>query len=210
MRNRALKRRYFNYDLYFVNDKEETKGSERKEHMAKPVYPLIQVLEIKKKRVDDAEKVVKEKTRILEKENEILAKVQAKRDAVAKHYDDKLAQLRDGLDEGVSTIKIQQMKTYLKVVKEDLIREDKKVEAQTAQVELAEKNLEAAKQILRDRRQEVDKLNMHQEEWEKKMLKELKKKEAKTQDEIGSTMYLSNKKKNKELQDKSSKKKKIT
>ena len=41
--------------------------------MVKETYPLKQVLEIKKRRVDEAQKVLKEKQQILEKEKEKLA-----------------------------------------------------------------------------------------------------------------------------------------
>ena len=48
--------------------------------MAKIVYPLKQVLEVKQKRVEDAEKVVLEKKLALEKEQEKLAQREADRD----------------------------------------------------------------------------------------------------------------------------------
>jgi flagellar biosynthesis chaperone FliJ len=162
--------------------------------MAKaPLYPLEQVLKIKKKRVADAEKVVKEKQRLLEKEEKKLKEAQKALQKVQDHHDDKLAQIRDALDTGKKPYKVQQMKDYLKIVKEDLVTEEKKVKTQEKVVKEAEKNLEQAKKVLREKRQEVDKLSTHKEEWLYQQLKEIRRLENKQQDELGSLIYQSKK-----------------
>src|ERR1700722_13296440 len=120
--------------------------------MTNPVYPLAQVLDVKRKRVEDAERFVQEKEKALAKEKEILAQKEADRDKVQRHHDAKLKQMRDEMDQGTTSPKIQQMKVYLKVVKERLAVEEKKVKDQKQQVETAEKNLEAAKEVLRVKR----------------------------------------------------------
>lgn len=153
------------------------------------VYPLKQIIEVKQKRVDDAEKVVKDKQLALTKEQQKLAEREAERDKVKDHKKDKLQQLRDTLDEGTTTTKIQQMKVYLKLVDEKLVVEEKKVKDQKEQVKTAEKNLEQAKQDLHRKRQEVDKLLMHKKDWEKEKRKELEAKEASEQDELGSIIF---------------------
>ena len=84
--------------------------------MKLPPYPLLQVLDIKRRRVEEAEKVLKEKLKALEKEREILKEREKERDKVLKHQLDKLAQLRHQMDTGHSSVKIQQMKSYLEVV----------------------------------------------------------------------------------------------
>lgn len=153
------------------------------------VYPLKQVIEVKQKRVEDAEKVVKEKELALEKEKEILAKKEAERDKAKKHYNDKLKQMRDEMDHGTTSPKIQQMKAYLKVAKERIVAEEKKVKEQQVQVENAEKNLENAKEDLRLKRQEVDKLLSHRKDWIKEMRKEQEIIEGREQDELGSIIF---------------------
>lgn len=153
------------------------------------IYPLKQVLEVKQKRVDDAEKVVNEKLKALEKEQEILKQKEADRDKAKKHYEDKLKQMRKLMDEGTTSPKILQMKAYLKVAKERVTLEEKKVVDQKKQVETAEKNLEAAKATLKLKRLEVDKLQSHRVDWTKEMRKELDVIEAREQDELGSVMY---------------------
>jgi len=163
--------------------------------MAEVVYPLKQVLEIKQRRVDDAEKVVKEKQQALEKEKEKLAQREAERDKVKQHMKDKLAQLRDTLDHATTSPKVQQMKAYLKVAQEKLAIEEKKVKDQQDQVDLAQKNVDLAKEELKRKRQEVDKLLTHQKDWEKSMRKEMEIIEGREQDELGNVTYTIHKKK---------------
>lgn len=157
--------------------------------MSKAVYPLGQIIDVKKRRVEEAEKIVKEKVAALEKEKEKLAQREADRDKVKKHKADKLKQLRDLLDHESTSPKIQQMKVYLKVVDEKLVIEEKKVKEQQEQVNIAEKNLEQARQELHQRRQEVDKLLNHKKDWEKQMAKELQIVEGREQDELGAIMH---------------------
>lgn len=153
------------------------------------VYPLKQVLEVKQRRAEDAEKVVKEKQLALNKELEKLAEREAERDKVKSHRKDKLQQLRDEMDHGTTTTKIQQMKVYLKLVDEKLKVEEKKVKDQQEQVKVAENNLEQAKIELQRKRQEVDKLLMHKKDWEKEKRKELEVIESREQDELGSIIH---------------------
>ena len=156
-----------------------------------PPYPLGQVLEVKMKRVEDAERVVKEKLKELEVEKEKLKKREEERDKVKNHYEDKLLQLRHEYDTGTTSNKIDQAKVYIKVVQERLKVEEKKVKDQQAAVETAEKNVELAKNQLRQRQKEQDKIETHKKEWIKDTLKELAILETREEDEVGSTMFLS-------------------
>lgn len=155
----------------------------------KETYPLKQVLEIKIKRVEDAERVVKEKRQALEQEQEKLIKAEEARDKVREHQQDKLLQLREELDQGTTSPKIIQMKVYLKVVQEKLALEEKKVKDQKAKVVAAEKELEEAKHQLYLRRQEVDKIETHKTSWKKEKAKEMQLEEEKEMDEIGNIIY---------------------
>lgn len=157
--------------------------------MAKIVYPLKQVLEVKQKRVEDAEKVVAEKDLALKKEQEKLAQREAERDKVKSHLADKFTQMRQEMDGGTTSPKIQQMKAYIKVVQEKLKAEEKKVKDQQDQVDLAQKNLDLAKEELKRKRQEVDKLVTHRKDWEKEMRKEQEIIEGREQDELGTITY---------------------
>lgn len=157
-------------------------------------YPLKQVLEVKKKRVEDAEKVVVEKREALAKEEEKLKQREAERDKVKAHHDAKLSQLREELDHGTTTDKIQQMKAYIKVVKENLKNEEKKVKEQKEQVQQAEKNLQDAIRALAQKRIEVDKLEMHKTDWLKVLNRELEIKEENDFNEQGSVIYSMKKK----------------
>lgn len=158
--------------------------------MKMPAYPLLEVMNIKKKRVEDQERVVKEKKAKLEQEMQKLRDREADRDKVLKHHNDKLEQLRHELDTGTTTEKIKMMKVYLKEVKEKLKIEEKKVKEQKDQVELATKDLDVAEKELKKRRQDVDKLNVHRVDWEKEIRLEMEMKELDQQDEMGNVIFL--------------------
>ncbi len=161
----------------------------------KSKYPLEQVLAVKKDRVEKAERVVEEKKRALKTEEEKLKKVEEERDKVLNHHKDKLSQLRHALDTGTTSDEVLQMKSYLKVVKEKLVKEEAKVKTQKEQVRVAEKKLEDAKVDLKKKRTEEEKISLHKEQWMKEMRLEEAKKEANEQDEIGQLLYESNKRK---------------
>lgn len=161
--------------------------------MAQIVYPLEEVLAIKRRRVEEAEKILKQKIAALEAEKKKLAECEAARDKVKEHLIDKMKQLRAILDEGTTSPKIEEMRVYIKVVKERLLVEDKKVAEQQKQVDIAEANVEEARSQLKRRRQEVDKLIIHREDWWKAMNKELEIAEGREQDEVGSVTHMMHK-----------------
>lgn len=159
--------------------------------MKRPVYPLKQVLEVKIKRMEDAEKKVQEKKKLLEIEQQKLIEKEKERDRVLEHHNAKLQQLRDELDHGTTSYDVEMMKNYLKLCKENVAIEEKKVKEQKNLVEVAEKNLELARQEWKEKRKEVDKLHTHQGEWAKEMKIELDKLEEYEQEELGNTIFLS-------------------
>lgn len=164
----------------------------------KAKYPLEQVLTVKKDRVEKAERVVEEKKRALEVEQEKLKKAEEERDKVLKHHQDKLTQLRKALDEGTTSDEVIQMKVYLKVVKEKLVKEEEKVKTQKEQVRKAERILDEAKVELKKKRLEEEKINLHREQWIKEMKIEHSTQEAKEEDEIGQVLYEAQRRKKKE------------
>lgn len=158
--------------------------------MAQIVYPLEEVLEVKRRRVEEAEKQLSKKIAALEVEQKKLEECQEARDKVKNHLIDKMVKLRKILDEGTTSPKIEEMKVYIKVVKERLQTEEKKVDEQKKQVATAEKNVEIAREELKRKRQEVDKLEMHRVDWWKEMNKELEILEGREQDEMGSVIFM--------------------
>lgn len=156
-----------------------------------PPYPLAEVLVVKKKRVTDAEEIVKQKQKILDDEKIKLKTAEEARDKVKQHYDDKLRQLRQELDEGTTSVRIDRCKLYLKIVQEKLLIEEKKVKQQQAQVEVAEKNLKLAQEELKKKRKELDKIEEHKKYWTKETVQDLLLQESRQEDELGSLMFLS-------------------
>ncbi|MGE5195914.1 MAG: type III secretion T3S chaperone [Anaerolineae bacterium] len=155
-----------------------------------PKYPLEQLVIIKQKKLDEAEKVLQEKKRALEKELDKLHALEKERNTVKEHKQAKLTQLRQTLDEGSTTDKIQQMKQYLKVVDEELKQKESKVKEQKKQVDAAEKQVEAARADLLKKQQDIEKLAMHRKEWDKEVYALMEHQEAIETDEIGSAMHV--------------------
>ena len=157
----------------------------------KIVYPLEEVLDVKRRRVDEAYKVLQEKRKVLQQEKNKLLEQEAARDKVLKHRNEKLQQLYDLLEDITTSEEIQQHKRYIEVVNEKLAAEEEKVQKQKEQVELAEKEVLLAEEHWREKRKEVEKLETHKEQWLKQMKKELAAEEAKEQEELGSSMFIS-------------------
>ena len=148
-------------------------------------YPLEDLLRIKIKRFDQAVKLFEETTEKLLNEREKLFEIEKERDEVVAHKMDKLKQLRDALDKGTRTDKIQQIKIYIEVVDERIISKQKKVDTQQDVVEKVEKELEEAKKNLFDKKKELEKIKIHKDEWKIEMREIEKQIEATEQDEIG-------------------------
>jgi multidrug resistance efflux pump len=153
------------------------------------IYPLEAIIKVKERRVENQEKVVKEKELALQKEKDKLAQCEAARDKAKEHLQNKLTQLRQELDHSTTTDKVQQMKAYLNVAKDKLAVEEKKVKDQQLQVDNANKALEAAKEELRIKRQEVEKLQIHKKDWLVTARRELEIIEGREQDEVGSITH---------------------
>ncbi len=164
--------------------------------MKLPEYPLAQVLSVKIRRVEEAELALSKRSKELEKEKEILIKKEQERDKVKQHKRDKLNQMREAMDSGTTSQEILQMKAYLKIVDERVVEKQVIVDKQVEQVKVATRNVELAKEEVRSKQKEVDKLEEHRVEWTKEIKKEIELKEAIEADELGSIMFMNNKKKN--------------
>lgn len=152
-------------------------------------YPLAELIDIKKRRFDIAVKVLEDKKRILAEEEKKLQTAEKSRDKALEHKNDKLNQLRESLDTGESTDKVQQKKRYLKIVEEKLQEKQKKVDTQKVQVKNAKEQVEAAKIDMIHKQKDIEKLNMHKKEWERELAQEIERKEAVEQDELGSAVH---------------------
>ena len=148
-------------------------------------YPLEQLLSIKKNRLDQAVKILEEKKALLKQAEDRLKVAVQQRDQVRTHKVAKLQQLRDTLDEGASTDKIQQMKSYLKIVDVQLAEKEKKVVEQQKQVDLAQKQVNLAAEEVRQKRIDLEKLTLHKEEWTKEVRTWIERKEEVEHDEQG-------------------------
>jgi hypothetical protein len=152
-------------------------------------YPLEQLVLIKQKKLEEAEKNLRDKKRALEEEEKKLQTVEKERDKVKDHRFSKLTQLREKMDEGAPSEKIQQMRYYLKEVDQQLAQKELKVKEQIRHVETAQKNIEIARADLLKKQQDVEKMRMHREEWDKEMKAIEIQKEGVETDEMGSVLH---------------------
>lgn len=152
-------------------------------------YPLEQIVAIKKRRLEEAEKVLAEKKALLEKELAKLKTLKEQRDEVKQHKEAKLQQLREKLDAGTTTDKIQQMKHYFKLVEEKLKQEELKVKEQEKQVDIAEKQVEAARQDLFKKQKDIEKLKIHHKEWSAELQDWIEQRDSVETDEMGNAMH---------------------
>ncbi|MEM7174883.1 MAG: type III secretion T3S chaperone [Chlamydiota bacterium] len=155
----------------------------------KPKYPLEQLITIKKRRIETAEKALKKRKEKLKEEQEKEQKLTKERDKTYQHRKDKMTQLREGLDSGVNTNKIKQMKTYLKIVEEELKEKEKAVEEQTKEVKKAEEQVEIARKELIKKQRDLEKINMHRKEWEKETRALLEHQASLEIDELGTAVH---------------------
>ena len=158
--------------------------------MASSKYPLEQLSVIKQKKLEEAEKLLRDKKQLLKIEESKLKELEKARDKVKEHKDAKLTQLRETLDAGTTSDKIQQMKDYLKVVQEELKKHEVKVKDQKKKVESAEQEVENARKNLVKKQQDVEKLVEHRKAWEKGYAKELERLESLEADELGSAKHI--------------------
>lgn len=154
-----------------------------------PQYPLEQVISIKKNRFDQAVKTLEAKKEILEKAYEKLFDVTQEKDEVEAHKRAKLEQIREELDKGTTTDKIQQMKVYLKTVEEKLKEKVRAVEAQQKVVDAAQAQVDLATDDLFQKKKDLEKLELHKKEWEKEMRITVERKEGLEHDEQGTASH---------------------
>ncbi len=152
-------------------------------------YPLEQLVLIKQKKLEEAEKTLRDKKKALEEEEKKLLTVEKERDKVKEHRFAKLTQLREKMDEGAPSEKIQQVRYYLKEVDQQLTQKENKVKEQVKHVDTAKKNVEIARADLLKKQQDVEKMRLHREEWEKEMQVILAQKEGMETDEMGSALH---------------------
>ena len=162
--------------------------------MDKIHYPLEQLALIKAKRLEESEKILQEKKNLLSKEETKLASVEKERDKVRHHKEVKLQQLRDELDSNTTTLKIQQMKFYLKDVDGKLNQQEVKVKDQKKQVDAAKQAVETARKDMLQKQQDVEKIRIHRKEWEKEKKAHLELLDSIETDELGTTIHLKQKK----------------
>ena len=181
MKNRALKR-------HCSNSKPSLDNFNLWKNLPSTI-PLNKSQSSSKKNSTKRKKYFERKKKALEREQEKLISVEKERNEVKDHRFAKLTQLREKMDEGAPSDKIQQMRYYLKVVDEKLKAKELKVKEQQKVVEAAKQQVEIARTDLIKKQQDVEKMATHRKEWEKEMKAVAEQKEGVETDEMGAVLH---------------------
>lgn len=157
-------------------------------------YPLIEVIRIKKKRLDEAEKALRDKKEILAKEQEKLNSIQKELDQAKNKFDTYLQKLREAMDQGEPSSKIDQHKLHLKDLKELFLSCQKKLDSQKKVVKSAEDAVELARLDYQQKEKELEKLSIHKKEWKQAVTLEEVRQEELKMDEISTSAHARKKK----------------
>lgn len=158
--------------------------------MKKETYPLEQIAQIKKRRLDEAERILKQKREALTKEEETLKEKKKAFEASKKLKEEIIEKHFKKIEEGTTSDVLERHDTYIKEVITPKISEEKKgVEDQKKVVQEAKKALEEARIIRLKKNQELEKIILHKKDWEKGVRKELSLEEASVSDELGTAMH---------------------
>ena len=158
--------------------------------MKKIIYPLQQIAEIKKRRLEEAEKILRQKREALdaaekdlkEKRKILNDSMKLKIEMVEKHF--------QKIENGTTSDVMERHDHYMKeVINVKIAEEQKKVEAQKKIVKEAEIALEKAREERLKKNQELEKIHTHEKEWTKDAKKEMELAEAVVEDELGTIMH---------------------
>lgn len=158
--------------------------------MSEKNYPLVEVIAIKRRRLEEAEKTLRAKKEIQELEKQKLEKLEKELDEAKKTYDTYMAKLRAAMDAGEPSYKIDQHKVHLRDLKDKYFIVQKKVDDQKKVVKKAEEAVEEARKIYMQKEKEVEKLKIHKTEWLKALEKEDLRQEEIKMDEISQSSFL--------------------
>lgn len=157
-------------------------------------YPLEEICKVKEERKNRAARVVQEKQRILDAEEQKLQQLQAEYQQQIDYKTNRINDLMDMRDRGeITPSYYKQMMLFTIVLDEKIMTAYKYIEQQRVVIQKAQKAVNDAKAELKLREIEVDKIKEHKKEWveeEKKRVDEIIEDEL---DEIGALMIESKK-----------------
>lgn len=153
-------------------------------------YPLHQLDVIKKKRLDQAERALREK-----KEEERVAqekhdKAKSDRDKALEARDNKLNLLREKMDEGAPSAKIETIRVYLKIVDETFQQKHQIYETFAERLRVAQEATEQARQEVIKKQKDQEKMKEHRKQWDKELKVLEEQEEAKLTDDIGTVRFI--------------------
>jgi hypothetical protein len=158
-------------------------------------YPLIDVERIKKKRLEEAEKVLRRARETLATEEKQLVKDKKALDEIIAHKKETIEEYFSKFEtEKMTGEKIETTLNYVKNIIEEKIKVARKTyEEQKNRVKKAQEALDAARHDHYLKNQDLEKIQLHYKEWLKGEHKIELLAEENLMDELGSNMYSSKK-----------------
>lgn len=158
--------------------------------MGSAEYPLEQIATIKQKRLEEAEKTLREKKLKLEEEKKRLVTFEEKRNEVLKHKNEKIRKHLEEVSQGTTSREMEIHQRYIKeVVEEELKEAEKKVVSQKKVVTQSEEDVEKARKEYIKKNQDVEKIKMHRKEWDKEAKMQEIRDEALETEELGTNIH---------------------
>ena len=153
-------------------------------------YPLHNLLQVKQHRLQSAERNLAQANRLLEEQKHTLTELEREKLRIEEHRLTHLEELRNKLDSGTTTHVIEQLKSYLDVVVEQLSDKQLAVDRQKQKVEQALERVRFAERRLAMQQKEMEKMNTHQHIWKKAANEQLLAEEALEHDELGNSQHI--------------------
>ncbi|MEC8306543.1 MAG: hypothetical protein VXZ72_01635 [Chlamydiota bacterium] len=148
-------------------------------------YPITQLMIIKKKRLESAEKAWKKAKEKLQNERAKEKKLEKEKDKSLSHRNDKLRQLRQQLDSGEPSEVILATKRYLTITNEDLDAKQRVWQAQKEVVAQADQEVKLARKECIQKECDLEKIKEHQILWLRDHHKHEVRIQDKEEDELG-------------------------
>lgn len=158
-------------------------------------YPLHQIDIIKKKRLDQAERALREKREEERVVQEKYDRAKQDRQKALEARDNKLNLLREKMDEGAPSAKIETIRVYLKIVDETFQQKHQIYETFADKLRGAQEATEAARQEVIQRQKDQEKMQEHRKQWDKEMRAFDEQEEAKLTDDMGTVRFIKDKQK---------------
>ncbi len=170
--------------------------------MKLPPYPAEQILGLRQKAVEEAERLLRERRLATERERQKLAKLKEERLEIDRRKAAAQDEFQKRLGQPGANIMMEneRLVAYEKRCVVEAAAKDAEIRQQDAEVKRAESREQDAKFELNQRIKELEAIKEHKKEWEKETRRELEEAEERKLEEIGEVMHTTRERKEQRVQ----------